>query len=207
MIIVAQSTYTGVEVGLHNETSLIKAVTLDKKEACTQLIPTINALLQQEGITLDSVTEIIVNKGPAPFSSLRTVIATMNGIAYASGIPLFGVSAFDALNYAHNPNGDKSLLIVLHAYSKEYYYGFYNPGGNPVIGTCSSDRLPSVTLTRDTFIIGHPDALSTDMQNSIQITPLNYCTVSELAQYGLYTIQNGLSGCKKISPLYIKNHF
>ena len=208
MIIVAQSTYTGIEVGLHNGISLnVKTVILDKKEACAQLIPKLHASLQQEGVTLDAITKIIVNKGPAPFSSLRTVIATMNGIAYASHIPLFGISVFDALNYRYNPEGDKALLIVLRAYSKEYYYGFYKQDQEPVIGICSSDELPSVSLTTDTRIIGYPEALSDKLQCTTQIIPLNYCRLSELAQYGLHVIDQGLSGSNHISHFISKTIF
>lgn len=206
MFIVAQSTYSGVEIGIHNGASLIQCNALNKVNACAQLIPTLGALLQKEGITMSDIEGIIVNRGPAPFSSLRTAIATMNGLAYASKIPLFGVSVFDALNATHNAEGKQDLLMVLRAYSKEYYYGLYRPGNEPIVGTCTFDQLP-MGLARDTRIIGHSDSLSPELSQRLSVTSIHYCTLSELAQYGLERIKQGAKGTHHVSPFYIKNHF
>ncbi len=206
MIIITQSTYTGVEVGLHDGVSLIQEASLDKKEACAQLIPTINRLLQQENSTLTHVTHIIVNRGPAPFSSLRTVISSMNGIAYATDIPLFGVSAFDALNHVYNTDNTLNLLIVLRAYSKEYYYGLYRVHEEPIFGLCPSEKLPPAT-SQDTLIIGQTDLFSEAMRQNKSLISRSYCTLEEITRYGLYAISHELAPQKHISPLYIKNHF
>lgn len=207
MFIIAQSTYTSIEVGLHDQNQLTRTATIDKKDACAQLIPKIDALLKEEGITLGNITQIIVNKGPAPFSSLRTVITTMNSISFAAGVPLVGVSVFEALNYAYNAKGDQELLIVLRAYSKEYYYAFYAPGKDAVIGSCASDQLPPVALTANTQIIGHSDALAGALQSSFSITPVSYATLEAVAQAGMQSIQKHVAASHHISPLYIKNHF
>jgi tRNA threonylcarbamoyl adenosine modification protein YeaZ len=207
MIIVAQSSYTAIEIGLHDGTNLTRSVTIDKKDACAQLIPQLNTLLQQEGIALSDITQIIVNKGPAPFSSLRTVITTMNGISFATGIPLVGVSVFEALNQTYNPAGTHELLIVLRAYSKEYYYGFYAPGVEAIISSCSSATLPPVPITPQTIIIGHPEAFSDELHRTLNITPVSYSTLEAVAQSGLAQKKDAVHNIHHISPLYIKNHF
>jgi tRNA threonylcarbamoyl adenosine modification protein YeaZ len=206
MIIIAQSSYTNIEVGLHNKNQLIRSATLDKKDACAQLVPTLDALLNTEGITVSNVTQIIVNLGPAPFSSLRTVITTMNGISFAAGIPLIGVSVFDALNYEYNSKNDHELLIVLRAYSKEYYYGFYAPRNEPVIGVCASDQLPPVSLKAQTQIIGHHDALAPELQQNFKITPVAYASLEAVAQVGNNKIKEQIVVSYHLSPLYIKNY-
>jgi tRNA threonylcarbamoyl adenosine modification protein YeaZ len=206
MIIVAQSTYTNIDVGLHNGTQLIRTAAIEKKDACAQLVPTLDALLHTEGITLGDATQIIVNLGPAPFSSLRTVITTMNGISFAAGIPLVGVSVFDALNYEYNSENVRELLIVLRAYSKEYYYGFYAPGKEPVIGMCASDQLPPVALKKQTQIIGHQDALAPELQQNLKITPVSYASLEAVAQAGINKIKELAPASHHLSPLYIKNY-
>lgn len=206
MFIIAQSTYTGIEIGIHSETSLVQYAVLDKVSACAQLIPTLSALLQKEGISLSDIKGIMVNQGPAPFSSLRTVIATMNGLAYATKIPLFGISVFDVLNVAHNPDGIRELLIILRAYSKEYYYALYRPGREPIVATCTIDRLPT-QLAPETCIIGHADALNSELLQTLQVISIDYCTLAELARCGLERVGQGANSAHHVSPLYIKNHF
>ena len=54
-------------------------------------------LLEEERLTLPDVDVFAVATGPGSFTGLRVGIATMQGLAYAEGQPLIGVSAFDAL--------------------------------------------------------------------------------------------------------------
>jgi tRNA threonylcarbamoyladenosine biosynthesis protein TsaB len=55
------------------------------------------ALLERVELTLAEIDAFAVATGPGSFTGLRIGIATMQGLAFATGKPLFGVSAFDAL--------------------------------------------------------------------------------------------------------------
>ena len=54
-------------------------------------------LLDREGMALDRIDVYAVATGPGSFTGLRIGIATMQGLAFAAGKPLIGVSGFDAL--------------------------------------------------------------------------------------------------------------
>jgi tRNA threonylcarbamoyl adenosine modification protein YeaZ len=54
-------------------------------------------LLDEERLTLPDIDVFAVATGPGSFTGLRVGIATMQGLAFAEGKPLIGVSAFDAL--------------------------------------------------------------------------------------------------------------
>jgi tRNA threonylcarbamoyladenosine biosynthesis protein TsaB len=54
-------------------------------------------LLEPSGITLPQIDVFAVATGPGSFTGLRIGIATMQGLAFAQGKPLIGVSGFDAL--------------------------------------------------------------------------------------------------------------
>jgi tRNA threonylcarbamoyladenosine biosynthesis protein TsaB len=54
-------------------------------------------LLEHAALTLADVDVFAVSTGPGSFTGLRVGIATMQGLAFAGGKPLVGVSAFDAL--------------------------------------------------------------------------------------------------------------
>ncbi len=55
-------------------------------------------LLEHERLTLADIDIYAVSIGPGSFTGLRVGIATMQGLAFAAGKPLIGVSALDALH-------------------------------------------------------------------------------------------------------------
>src|SRR5689334_22287092 len=57
-------------------------------------------LLDHERRTLDEIDVFAVATGPGSFTGLRIGIATMQGLAMATGKPLIGVSGLDALRDA-----------------------------------------------------------------------------------------------------------
>ena len=55
------------------------------------------SLLEHAGVSLSDIGIFAVATGPGSFTGLRIGIATMQGLAFAEGKPLVGISGFDAL--------------------------------------------------------------------------------------------------------------
>jgi tRNA threonylcarbamoyladenosine biosynthesis protein TsaB len=92
-----QATYTHSDVGIFKDGNLILSATKDKTLASRELIPLCAALLMEVEKSLSDISYIAINQGPAPFTTLRTVITTVNGIAYATNIPLIGIDGLALL--------------------------------------------------------------------------------------------------------------
>src|SRR5688572_8366551 len=93
----------------------------------------LRALLEHEGIALDAIDAFAVATGPGSFTGLRVGIATMQGLAMATGRPLIGVSAFDAL--AMLVTGER-VATWIDAWRGEVFAAVYEDGqqtGAPVV--------------------------------------------------------------------------
>src|SRR5471030_2525471 len=91
-----QNTYTHVEMALFQDGQLINWVSEDKLRASKHFILLIAGLLQEHQIKFSDLSFVAVNQGPGPFTTLRVVIASVNGLSYATKIPLVGIDALDA---------------------------------------------------------------------------------------------------------------
>ena len=67
------------------------------REPASRLPGDLITLVEHQRMTLAQIDVFAVATGPGSFTGLRVGIATMQGLAFASGRPLVGVSAFDAL--------------------------------------------------------------------------------------------------------------
>lgn len=89
-------------------------------------------LLEHAGMPLDAVDVFAVATGPGSFTGLRIGIATMQGLAFALGKPLVGVSALDALARVAVPGGPPSLVATwVDAWRGEVYAAVY--GSDPAL--------------------------------------------------------------------------
>lgn len=75
---------------------LAEATTVQAQQAAC-LPGDLVTLLDAAGVTAAEVDLLAVATGPGSFTGLRIGVATMQGLAFALGRPLIGVSAFDAL--------------------------------------------------------------------------------------------------------------
>ena len=90
-----------------------------------QLPGALMALLRDAQVTLAGVDVFAVATGPGSFTGLRVGIAAMQGLAFAAGKPLVGVSAFDALARLA---GGGEVATWIDAWRGEVYAARYRDG-------------------------------------------------------------------------------
>ena len=71
----------------------------------TQLLPNLAHLLNQTGVNLQSISGIIVAKGPGSFNGLRVGVSTAKGLAFSLGIPIVGIGSLEVDAYQHAETG------------------------------------------------------------------------------------------------------
>lgn len=144
-----QSTYNAVELALFQHEKQIIFFSLNKEHASAQLIVHIQQILAQQSCALSELDFIVVNQGPAPFTTLRTVIATANGISYASRIPLIGVDGLKAFAQSFK-NSKTPLVVLLNAFSNAVYYGITSSESEEIeTGYAHIDQLITFLCNKD----------------------------------------------------------
>jgi tRNA threonylcarbamoyladenosine biosynthesis protein TsaB len=103
------------------------------------------ALLDGAEIDLRSVDVYAVATGPGSFTGLRIGIATMQGLAFAAGKPLVGVSGFDAL--ARTVQGAPAIATWVDAWRGDVFAARYE---NDVEVEPPSVEKPDTLLARVT---------------------------------------------------------
>jgi len=70
-----------------------------------ELLPNLAHLLNQAKLNLQSVSSVIVAKGPGSFNGVRVGISTAKGLAFSLGIPIVGISTLEVEAYQHAETG------------------------------------------------------------------------------------------------------
>ena len=70
-----------------------------------ELLPRLIQLLNQIGASPESLSCIIVAKGPGSFNGLRVGVSTAKGLAFSLGIPIIGISTLEVEAYQHAETG------------------------------------------------------------------------------------------------------
>ncbi len=89
------------------------------------LVPAIQGLLADAGLTFADLGAVVVGVGPGPFTSLRIGMTTASAIAQARGIPVHGVTTHDAIAARVDV---ARVLVATDARRKEIYWATYEDG-------------------------------------------------------------------------------
>jgi tRNA threonylcarbamoyladenosine biosynthesis protein TsaB len=97
----------------------ISQTELGGRAASAQLMPAIDAMLQQAGLDLRALRTILVVNGPGSFTGMRVGLSTTKGLAHAAGIPVVAISRLAVLASLGDAQGD--CLALLDAGRNEFY--------------------------------------------------------------------------------------
>jgi tRNA threonylcarbamoyladenosine biosynthesis protein TsaB len=122
----------------------------------TRLPADLMTILDHANMKLANVDAFAVAIGPGSFTGLRIGIATMQGLAFAAGKPLVGVSALDALAHLGEREAEgRRIATWVDAWRGEVYAAVYNDGRQveePMVAT--PDHVLSGLGSAPTLFIG-----------------------------------------------------
>lgn len=90
------------------------------------LLPMVDDLLREAGITLRDLDAIAYSRGPGAFTGVRIAAAAAQGLAFGLELPVLAISSLRVLaQYAARLSGEQRVLAVFDARMNEIYAGAY----------------------------------------------------------------------------------
>ena len=98
------------------------------------ILPLVQELLADAGITLAQVDAIAFGAGPGSFTGVRTACGIAQGLAWGAGLPVIPLVTLDAMALAcRQHSGARDVLAILDARMGEVYWAQYR-GADLVAG-------------------------------------------------------------------------
>jgi tRNA A37 threonylcarbamoyladenosine modification protein TsaB len=138
--LVFHTRYKDVQIGYFEQQNLVELYALDSIKVSKCLLATVDNLFQKFDISLKNISFLAAHSGPAPYTTLRVVLATLNGINFSVQTPLVGVNGLDAfLKHLNNANTN---IVLLNAFGHDLYYGISDQKiSAPIFGCKNFDLL------------------------------------------------------------------
>lgn len=214
--LVLQNNYHMVEIGLFTDTNpLLDLVSINKTDASKDLIPVLDQFLEKHNLLLAHIACTVVNQGPGPFTTLRVVITTANGLSFASGIPLIGVDALEAMHAKWHNHKYPYTIVMFNAFAGDVYVAIGLDGKIIFKGYQPIDQLLAKlqNINKPMYFIGNGVALYRDNiqhilhERAIMHDPNpDYCSLETVGLMGYKKWQAGDRGTSQLLPLYLKQH-
>jgi len=212
-----QNTYQILELGLFDNSRLIDKRYTKNQQASKEFIPLLHDLLKHNKTSLQELSCIIVNQGPGPFSTLRVVISSANGISFATNIPLIGIDGLDAFTMQYSDTAYPYTIVLLNAFNFDVYFALQQPDKPLTKGYKKIDQLlhelASLIPDQSIRFLGNGTKLYEDKieaqfnKHAYIPSPLAHnCSIEQIAHMGLqkWKKQEGITN--QLLPLHLKQH-
>lgn len=212
--LVLQSSYTHLQLGLFSNQQLISTTQIDKTKASKECILILQQLLDWQKLTLSDLSFIAANQGPGPFTTLRVAISTVNGLGFATQLPLIGINGIEAFLDEYNHAEFSNTVVLLNAFGNDLYYGIQTAqtitiGYNTVSLLLS--ELAQKILDDPILFLGNGATLSkslitTTFANRACFLDPNpeFVSLLHIGRMAFERWNNQENLCSQIQPLYIK---
>ena len=211
------TTYSSIKLGVFKNNSLLFSSLEETKKASQNCITLIDDLLKKACISIRDLSCLIVYQGPAPFTTLRVSVASINGLAYAQNIPLIGVDGLACFAEEQKKRDFSQTIVLLNAFGKDLYVGIYDTEEDFLIynGCMSLENLLVHIATHNKLVacVGNgADLYRNELMNAAPgkvFIPENNpetCSLESVAKMGFDLWQKSSSFAYQIMPLYLKNH-
>ena len=111
------SEWCSVALHVDGETAALESRAGNRHSELT--LPMLDRLLKSRGLGADALQAVAFGAGPGAFTGLRIACGLAQGLAVARGLPVLGVSSFEAIA---QESGAQRVVVCIDARMREVYY-------------------------------------------------------------------------------------
>lgn len=191
--IAIQNTYDVFEIALFINNKLIDKVQEDKRHTSKLFIPLLQQLLSKHTISFAELSFCAVNCGPGPFSTLRSIIASVNGLHLATQVPLICIDGLEATFREFYNDSYENTIVLLNAFNNESYYLIAHDEEFVTTGYKKTELL--LDQLQEQFA-----------HNAINIIDNKMCSIETIGSLGYKQFTTHGPKLGYVMPLHLKKH-
>ena len=206
--------YKDVQWGLFDEDRVLISTADDSKKMNKLFIERLDKMLNKHKLSLTDLSFIAVHQGPAPFTTLRVCLSTVNGMGFATGLPLVGINGLEALLDEHAQQRTITVAL-LNAFGHDVYYAINDPStGIRSLGYAPAEQfliqLQAQYNAQEVTFLGNACPIYQDeIQNLFgahaHTETVDMVSLERIAQQALQKWKNK-EFQKQVMPVYLKDH-
>ena len=155
----------------------------------------IEEVLAKAKVAPSNISQVVVGRGPGPYTGLRVGLAAAKFFAVGTNAELLGVCSLDAIAYSYyqqNPNQNVPVLVTTDARRQEVFWALYNglDKGVPI-------RVEGPSVNKPVYL----EELLTGQEHIVTDLPI---TASSLGQVAHFQSLTDLGASKDSSPIYLR---
>jgi tRNA threonylcarbamoyladenosine biosynthesis protein TsaB len=148
-LLALDTTEAGCSAALWFDGQLSERYEVVPRRHSERLLPMMDSLLRDAGVTLQSLDAVAFARGPGSFTGLRIAASVAQGAAFGAGLPVVPVSSLQALARGIcREAGASRVLAALDARMDEVYWGVFE---------CAGDQQVPTAVVEEA--VGAPDAV------------------------------------------------
>lgn len=125
------------------------------REHTQVILPMIQRLLSQTGLTLSQLDALAFAAGPGSFTGIRLAAGLIQGLAFATDLPVIAVSTLAAIaQRTYQEHKKSSVLVATDAYMQEIYWGAYEFNQAHQIMTLIPSMQEDALIAKASFLEG-----------------------------------------------------
>lgn len=203
------------------EGDIIEEYKLAPRRHTHLILPMMDGLLDQAGISLKQLDALAFGRGPGAFTGVRIAAGVIQGAAFGAELPVVPVSTLAALAQQGLDDADDPLIYTaLDARMDEVYWGVYRRGEDGLAESMiqeSVDAAAQVEFQEDTADLGvglgmgwqryHDELLQRLGQRVSRIEAERYPKAAEIARLAVKGFKCGQAvSAEQALPVYLRDN-
>ena len=215
LLAIDTSTDTASLALVQDSETLVELTWRCEQNHSVELLPRLTDLLSQTKSSLQSISGIVVARGPGSFNGLRVGVSTAKGLAFSLGIPIVGISTLEVEAYQHAET-DLPICPIFNAGRGEIATAIYQLKNNEWRQTAGEhittvetlcSQITTKTIFCGEFVASIAGELKKQLKQRaiISSSPARLRRASFLAELGQKRLQAGdYDNPATLHPLYLR---